>query len=135
MATALIPLGIAAMIAGVGIMAVGIGLDLMSSAIENMDLGKLMGLVWTFGLVASMLPLILLGAIAFGIMTVALLPLGVAAAIAGVGLYVFASAFEIMADSMSKVTPESVLSLIGLGVAMMFIGSYAGSISMRPQSY
>ena len=40
-------------------------------------------------------------------------------------MYMFASAFEILADSLSKVTIESVLSLIGLGVAMMFLGAMA----------
>jgi hypothetical protein len=125
LATALIPLGVAAMIAGVGLMAVGVGMDLMASALEDLDVGKLLGLAFTFAIMGSMIPLILLGAIAMGIMATAMIPLAVAAAVAGIGMYMFASAFEILADSLSKVTPESVLSLIGLGVAMMFLGAMA----------
>ena len=125
LAAALIPLGVAAMIAGVGIMAVGVGMDLMASALEDLDVGKLLGLAFTFAIMGAMIPMILLGAFAMGIMATAMIPLAVAAAVAGIGMYMFASAFEILADSLSKVTPESVLSLIGLGVAMMFLGAMA----------
>ena len=125
LATALIPLGVAAMIAGVGLMAVGVGMNLMASALEKMDVGKLLGLVFTFAIVGAMIPLIILGAIAMGIMASAMIPLAVAAAVAGVGLYMFASAFEILANSLTKITAESVLSLLGIGVAMMFLGAMA----------
>ena len=125
LAAALIPLGVAAMIAGVGLMAVGVGMDLMASALEDLDVGKILGLAFTFAIMGAMIPMILLGAFAMGIMASAMIPLAVAAAIAGVGMYMFASAFEILADSLSKVTIESVLSLIGLGVAMMFLGAMA----------
>ena len=125
MAPALLYLGVAAMIAGVGIMAIGVGMDLMAGAIDKLDVGKLLALVITFSLMGAMLPLIFLGAIAMGIMTTALIPFGIAALVAGAGLYVFASAFEIMADAMSKVPENAGTMLIGIGIGMLVIGASA----------
>ena len=125
MAPALLWLGVAAAVAGVGIMAVGVGMDLMAGAIDKLDVGKLLALVVTFSLMGAMLPLIFLGAIAMGIMTTALIPFGIAALVAGAGLYVFASAFEIMADAMSKVPENAGTMLIGIGIGMLVIGASA----------
>ena len=125
MAPALLWLGVAAAVAGVGIMAVGVGMDLMAGAIDKLDVGKLLALVITFSLMGAMLPLIFLGAIAMGIMTTALIPFGIAALVAGAGLYVFASAFEIMADAMSKVPENAGTMLIGIGIGMLVIGASA----------
>ena len=66
------------MIAGVGLMAVGVGMDLMASALEDLDVGKILGLAFTFAIMGAMIPMILLGAFAMGIMASAMIPLAVA---------------------------------------------------------
>ena len=64
----------------------------MAQAINSINVGNLFGLIGAFLLMGTTLPIILLGAIALGVMTTMLIPFGVAAAVAGLGLMVFSAA-------------------------------------------
>jgi hypothetical protein len=123
MTVALIPLGVAAAVAGLGLMVFAFAFSMLTDSINRLDMANFFGLIGGFILMGAMLPVIILGAVALTIMSAALVPLGVAALIAGAGMYVFAGAFHLFATAMAMIPASTVPMLFGIGLAMIFMGA------------
>ena len=123
MTTMLVPFGVAAAVAGLGLMVFSAAFSMLTDSINNLDIGNFFGLIGAFVLMGSMLPIITLGAISLTIMTSALIPFGVAALIAGAGMFVFAGAFYLFATAMSMIPDGTVGTLFGVAIAMTLIGA------------
>ena len=123
MTVALIPLGVAAAVAGLGLMVFSAAFSMLTDSINRLDMANFFGLIGAFVLMGAMLPVIILGAISLTVMTSALIPFGVAALIAGAGMFVFAGAFHLFATAMSMIPDGTVGTLFGIAIAMTLIGA------------
>ena len=116
---ALIPLAVAMLAFGAGVALVGLGFQMLSDA-NAPEL--LINLGMAISLVGLMLPFIVLGAVAIGIMTAALIPFSVALLVAGVGMSLFGLGLSLTADALNQITGESIANLFGIALAVIALG-------------
>ena len=128
---ALIPFGVAAIFAGVGAMLIATAFTVMVSALQLLtfeDIAKIALLGATFVGLGVMIPFVILGAAALGIMGAALLAFSVSALFASVGITALAIGFAILSASIATMGENSIavllsLGMIGLLAPMFFIAS------------
>ena len=116
---ALIPLAVAMLAFGAGVALVGLGFQMLSDA-NAPEL--LINLGMAISLVGLMLPFIVLGAVAIGIMTAALIPFSAALLVAGVGMSLFGLGLSLTADALNQITGESIANLFGIALAVAALG-------------
>jgi hypothetical protein len=127
----LIPFGVAALFAGVGAMLIASAFTMMVSALQLLtfeDIAKIMLLGATFVGFGVMIPFIILGAAALGIMGGALLAFSVSALFASVGIAALAVGFALLSASIATISENGLavllsLGMIGLLAPMFFIAS------------
>jgi hypothetical protein len=116
---ALIPLSIAMLAFGAGVALVGLGFKMLRDA-KAPEL--LIDLAMAVSLVGLMIPFIALGAIAIGIMTVALIPFSIALLAAGVGMALFGLGLSLTADALNDLSGNAVENLFAVGLAVAALG-------------
>jgi hypothetical protein len=103
---ALIPFGVASMIAGIGMTMLGSGLQSVSEGLSGISLDSIAGL-FLLGVamifLGSMLPFALLAGVTLSVLTAVLIPFGVAAMIAGFGMQMLADGFVLMAGAVGGI--------------------------------
>lgn len=133
----LIPFGVAALFAGVGAMLIASAFTVMVSALQLLtfeDIAKIMLLGATFVGFGVMIPFIILGAAALGIMGGALLAFSFSAFFASVGIAALAVGFALLSASIATISENGIAVLLSLGMigllAPMFFVASAGILML-----
>ena len=133
---ALIPFAAAAALAGFAMTLVADAFVTMTSAIKQLefeDIGKIALLGATFAGLGVMIPFILLGAAAMGVMTLALIPFSLALMTAGMGISMLVAGMDGLGPALKGITGDdsplnqliASFAMLGLAMPVVAIGAVA----------
>ena len=136
---ALIPFGIAATLAGFAMTLVASAFATMVDAIKQLDfedIGKIALLGVTFAGLGAMIPFILLGAAAMGVMTLALIPFSLALMTAGLGIGMLVAGMDGLGPALKGITGDdsplnqliASFAMLGLAMPVVALGALALSV-------
>ncbi len=126
MTVALIPFSAALLVAGAGMALFGMGLEMTMDSLKDAPEAALglIAFVGAVSMIALLAPLVIVGAVALGILGIGLALLAVPLLVVSAAMWVLGSAMKLMGDAIESMAESGAIGMIfGLGAAFIFLAT------------